>query len=179
MAKKETAQQTITVGDNVTMHYKCTLEDGTVTGDSYQTGETISFEVGKKAVLSGIDDRVVGMAVGDTNSFKLTPDEGYGNYDSDRIGVLPHENFPAEFIPQIQEGSVIPLQSKDGSHRLIGTVKEVGSDTFTVDFNHPLAGQTLSFEVEIVSINEDAPTTTEGAETTATATEGTENATTE
>jgi FKBP-type peptidyl-prolyl cis-trans isomerase 2 len=179
MAKKKAKATTINVGDNVTMHYKCTLEDGTVTGDSYQTGETISFEVGKKTVLSGIDERVVGMAVGDTSSFMLTPAEGYGDYDGDRIGVLPHENFPAEFIPQIQEGSVIPLQSKDGSHRLIGTVKEVGSDTFTVDFNHPLAGQVLTFDVEIVSINDDAATTTEGAETATTTTEGTEDAATE
>lgn len=179
MAKKKAKTTTINVGDNVTMHYKCTLEDGTVTGDSYQTGETISFEVGKKTVLSGIDERVVGMAVGDTNSFMLTPEEGYGDYDGDRIGVLPHGNFPPEFIPQLQEGSVIPLQSKDGSHRLIGTVKEVGADTITVDFNHPLAGQVLTFDVEIVSINETPATTTEGVETATTTTEGTEDGTTE
>ena len=178
MAKNKTT--TITVGDNVTMHYKCTLEDGTVTGDSYQTGETISFEVGKKTVLSGIDERVVGMAVGDTNTFTLTPEEGYGEYDNTRIGMIPHSNFPAEFVPQLREGSVVPLQSKDGSHRLIGTVKEIGEDTFTIDFNHPLAGQTLNFDVEIVSIDE--PTVvTEGVEsgTATTATEGAEDAVTE
>tara|TARA_R100000231_G_scaffold78853_1_gene60926 strand:+ start:496 stop:993 length:498 start_codon:yes stop_codon:yes gene_type:complete len=142
----------ISVGDEVEMHYKCTLEDGTVTGDSHQTGETISFEVGKKTVLAGIDERVVGMSVGDTSTFTLEPDEGYGDYDSSRIGSMPHENFPAEFIPQLQEGMIIPLQSKDGTSRLIGTVMEVGDDTVTVDFNHPLAGKTLNFDVEIVNI---------------------------
>jgi FKBP-type peptidyl-prolyl cis-trans isomerase 2 len=156
----------IGVGDNVTMHYKCTLEDGTVTGDSHQTGETISFEVGQKTVLAGIDDRVVGMSVGDTNSFKLTPEEGYGEYEADRIGEMPHSNFPAEFVPQLKEGMVIPLQSKDGTSRLIGTVRSVGEETITVDFNHPLAGQSLTFDVEIVSIEPTTGVTTEGTETT-------------
>lgn len=151
--KAKTTTATIKLGDEVEMHYKCTLEDGTVTGDSHQSGETISFEVGKKTVLSGIDNRVVGMAVGDTNSFTLTPDEGYGVYEEDRIGIMPHENFPEEFIPQLTEGMIIPLQSKDGTQRLIGTIKEVGDDSVTVDFNHPLAGQTLNFDVEIINIS--------------------------
>jgi len=167
----------IGVGDNVTMHYKCTLDDGTVTGDSHQTGETISFEVGQKTVLSGIDDRVVGMSVGDTNSFTLTPEEGYGEYDGDRIGEMPHSNFPEEFVPQLKEGMVIPLQSKDGTSRLIGTVRSVGEETITVDFNHPLAGQNLTFDVEIVSVEPTTETTTtEGTEST---TEGTETTTDE
>ena len=149
----ETEEKTlISLGDEVEMHYKCTLENGTVTGDSHETGETISFEVGKKTVLSGIDDRVLGIAVGGTNSFTLTPEEGYGDYFEDRIGTVPNDNFPAEFIPQLTEGMVIPLQSKDGGQRLIGTVKEVGDDEVTVDFNHPLAGQTLTFDVEIVKV---------------------------
>jgi FKBP-type peptidyl-prolyl cis-trans isomerase 2 len=151
--KAETTATKIKFGDEVEMHYKCTLEDGTVTGDSHQSGETISFEVGKKTVLSGIDNRVVGMAVGDTNSFTLTPEEGYGDYEEERIGIMPHDNFPEEFVPQLTEGMIIPLQSKDGSQRLIGTVKEVGDETVTVDFNHPLAGQTLSFDVEIINIS--------------------------
>jgi len=149
----ETEEKTlISLGDEVEMHYKCTLEDGTVTGDSHETGETISFEVGKKTVLSGIDDRVVGMSVGSTDSFTLTPEEGYGDYFEDRIGTVPNDNFPAEFIPQLTEGMVIPLQSKDGVQRLIGTIKEVGDEEVTVDFNHPLAGQTLTFDVEIIKI---------------------------
>jgi FKBP-type peptidyl-prolyl cis-trans isomerase 2 len=159
-------KQTINVGDNVTIHYRCTLEDGTLASDSQETGEPITFEVGQKTVLSGIDDRVVGMGVGDTKSFTLEPNEGYGEYDGTRIGHLPHSNFPAEFVPQLTEGMVIPLQSKDGAQRLIATVTEVGEETVTCDFNHPLAGKTLTFDVEVVTIDGATTTTTDTEETT-------------
>jgi FKBP-type peptidyl-prolyl cis-trans isomerase 2 len=168
MAKKKKSEKTenkqaVVDGDAITINYKCTLEDGTVTGDSFETGESLSFEVGAKTVLSGIDVNVVGMSVGDTKSFSIEAEEAYGAYDETRMGTLPPENFPENFLPQLEEGMVVPLQSKDGSHRLIATVKEVTSDGVQVDFNHPLAGQTLNFDIEVLSIG-DSASATEGSE---------------
>tara|TARA_R100001082_G_scaffold6498_2_gene4189 strand:+ start:511 stop:1014 length:504 start_codon:yes stop_codon:yes gene_type:complete len=162
---------TIEKGDTVKIHYKCTLDDGTIASDSKATNEPLEFNVGEKIVLSGIDEEIIGMETGEEKSFVLSPDRGYGEYFEDRISNLPKTNIPEQFVEQIEEGSVIPLMSKDGTSRLIATVKEVLDDDFVVDLNHPLAGKTLYFDVEVLEVNKP---TTETVEDVELPTEGTE-----
>lgn len=187
MAKKKANK--VKNGDLVTIHYKCTLEDGTVASDSKVTNEPLEFNVGSKMVLSGIDTNVVGMKEGEERSFTLVPAEGYGEYIDGNVSHLPKENIPAHFLNQLGPGSVIPLMSKDGTSRLVATIVEIEEETVLVDMNHPLAGQTLAFDVEVVSISEGITESTtsnaepEGKEASTTETddteEGTEDAVTE
>jgi len=158
-------------GDTVKIHYKCTLDDGTVASDSKATNEPLEFNVGEKVVLSGIDEEVIGMETGQEKSFVLGPDRGYGEYFEDRISNMPKTNIPDQFVDQITEGSVIPLMSKDGTNRLIATVKEVLEDDFVVDLNHPLAGKTLYFDVEVLEVSKSTSETVEDVDLP---TEGTE-----
>jgi FKBP-type peptidyl-prolyl cis-trans isomerase 2 len=146
-------------GSVVTIHYTCTLEDGTVASDSKVTNDPLEFSVGSKEVLSGIDESVLGMAVGEEKSFTLTPEKGYGEYFDERVSEMPKENIPAHFLNQLGPGSIIPLMSKDGSSRIVATIVEIKDESILVDMNHPLAGKVLNFDVEVVNITADAATT--------------------
>lgn len=146
-------------GSVVTIHYTCTLEDGTVASNSKVTDEPLEFSVGSKEVLSGIDESVIGMAVGEEKSFTLTPEKGYGEYFEERVSEMPKENIPAHFLNQLGPGSIVPLMSKDGTSRVIATIVEIKDESILVDMNHPLAGKTLNFDVEVVSITEETDTT--------------------
>ena len=154
-------------GSVVTIHYTCTLEDGTVASNSKVTNEPLEFNVGAKEVLSGLDESVIGMAVGEEKSFTLTPERGYGEYFDDRISEMPKENIPAHFLNQLGPGSVVPLMTKDGTSRIVATIVEIKDESILIDMNHPLAGKTLNFDVEVVSIGEDTTiaTTTESTDT--------------
>ena len=105
------------------------------------------------------DESVIGMAVGEEKSFTLTPEKGYGEYFEERVSEMPKENIPAHFLNQLGPGSIVPLMSKDGTSRVIATIVEIKDESILVDMNHPLAGKTLNFDVEVVSITEETDTT--------------------
>jgi len=149
-------------GSVVTIHYTCTLEDGTVASNSKVANEPLEFNVGAKEVLSGLDESVIGMAVGEEKSFTLTPEKGYGEYFEERVSEMPKENIPAHFLNQLGPGSIVPLMSKDGTSRVIATIVEIKDESILVDMNHPLAGKTLNFDVEVVNITEETDTTESG-----------------
>lgn len=155
-------------GDTIKIHYKCTLDDGTVASDSKMVDEPLEFGVGTKTVLSGLDENVLGMEVGEEKSFVLEPDRGYGDYFEERISNMPKENIPSQFIDQLGPGSVIPLMSKDGTQRLVATIVEIQEEEIVVDLNHPLAGKTLNFEVEVIDIVSSEGVTEEDLEPTLT-----------
>src|SRR5690606_34213696 len=131
-------------GDTVVLHYRGTLDDGTEF-DSSAGRDPLSFEVGGGRVISGFDDNVRGMAVGEKKTFRLEPEDAYGQPSDDYIITVPPQNAGGEF----QVGDRVTLGNQTPA--IVTEVHEDGS--VTVDANHPLAGQALTFEIEIVSIN--------------------------
>jgi len=135
-------------GDRVKIHYTGTLEDGTEF-DSSAGRDPLEFELGSGQVIPGFDKAVEGMAVGDSKSVTIPPEEAYGPRQEQMVQEVPKSALPKEMTPT--EGMALQTRSQDGQTIRL-TVTAVGEDTITVDANHPLAGKSLNFEIQLVEI---------------------------
>lgn len=138
----DSAATTVSEGDTVGVFYTGTLDDGTEF-DSNVGGEPLVFVVGAGQLIDGFDSAVLGMAVGETKTVRLEPSEAYGEPSPELIADLPSEGAP----PDLAVGDQVMLS--DGSRV---TILAINEDTITVDANHPLAGQALTFEITIESV---------------------------
>ncbi len=137
-----------TTGDTVLFHYTGCLTDGTVF-DSSEGREPLRVTLGSGQVIRGVDDALVGMAPGEEKSVTLEPDEAYGP----RRPELLHEVERAAIPPEVDIEVGKQLEGRDtGGQRLRLTVVEVADDKVTLDANHPLAGQELTFDLQLVEI---------------------------
>ena len=135
-------------GDTVSIHYTGSLDDGTEF-DSSDGREPLEFVLGSGQVIAGFDDAVTGMAVGDKKSVRMEADQAYGERRDELVQEVPRSALPEEIKPQ--EGMALQSQSPEG-HIMNLVVTNVADESITVDANHPLAGQALSFDIELVKI---------------------------
>jgi peptidylprolyl isomerase len=135
------------LGDRVTVDYTGTLGDGTIF-DSSIGKEPLTFVIGDGSVISGFDKAVMGMEVGDIKTFTIPPAEGYGEYREDLVVTLSCDTF--EELPEV--GQKVPLQNVISGQTLYFTVIAVSDDGVTLDGNSPLAGQSLTFEIELLAL---------------------------
>lgn len=138
-------------GRTVFVHYTGTLEDGSVF-DSSRERDPYAFVVGEGTMIAGFEDAVTDMAVGETKTVVIEPDHAFGPHYPDEVQTLPLKTFEGQ-IPTA--GQVIMLQSEDGQ-QVGATVLNVGMDGVEVDFNHPLAGKILTFEIEMIDVQDTA-----------------------
>jgi peptidylprolyl isomerase len=136
-------------GDKVKVEYTGTFDDGTVF-DSSEGREPLEFEVGSEQVISGFDESVIGMEIGEEKDAKLAPSEAYGDSDPTLLKKIPREKLPPGEEPQ--PGMVLELVTPDGV-RVPAKITEVTDKDVTIDLNHPLAGKTLNFKIKIVEIS--------------------------
>ena len=136
----------------VSIHYTLKDDNG-ATVDSSIGKEPLSYLHGRKNIISGLENALTGKNVGDKLNVTIPPEEAYGNYDEALIQVLPREAFGG--VEDIQVGMQFYSESPEGVQMI--TIKEVNGDQITVDANHPLAGQTLHFDVEIMGVREATP----------------------
>jgi FKBP-type peptidyl-prolyl cis-trans isomerase 2 len=131
-------------GDSVAVHYVGTLDDGSEF-DSSRTREPLVFEVGTDQVISGFDSAVNGMAVGGVATVRIPAADAYGEIDPELVFAVPIEEAPEDVAPgdEVLIGGVTT-----------GVVTAVSLTEVTIDTNHRFAGQALTFEIELVSINE-------------------------
>lgn len=135
-------------GDTVLVHYTGTLIDGTLF-DSSVGREPLQFRLGTGMVIKGFDDGVSGMAVGDKKKVEIPVDEAYGPVQEDMVFTFNRAEIPAD-IP-LELGLQLNMHGDDGQELPV-TVVDLTDTTLTVDGNHPLAGQVLVFELELVDI---------------------------
>jgi len=136
-------------GDVVGVRYKGTLEDGSVF-DENPEGPLLEFEVGSGRVISGFDEAVRGLKVGESKTVTCEPKNAYGEYDDANIAKVPRSQMPDP--PEGMElAPGLVLQLTTGQ---IAVVKEVGEDEVTLDGNHPLAGKQLTFSVTLKEIKD-------------------------
>jgi peptidylprolyl isomerase len=135
-------------GDSVHVHYTGRLDDGTQF-DSSEGREPLEFTLGSGQVISGFDEAVRGMEVGESRSVRVPLEDAYGPRHEQLIQEVPKSALPDEIDPSVG----MPLQTKGPDGRVLNlVVTAVSEETFTVDGNHPLAGQALNFDIELVKI---------------------------
>lgn len=135
-------------GDTVRVKFTGTLESG-VQFDTTEGREPMEFTIGAEQVIAGFDNAVVGMAPGEVKKIVLPPEEAYGYHDPQIVDTVPRNAIPQEI--KLAEGLVLEAKRDDG--QTFGfTVVEFNETTVTLDANHPLAGETLNFEIELVEI---------------------------
>ena len=135
-------------GDHVSVHYTGRLEDGTVF-DSSRDGEPIEFQLGSGTVIPGFDSAVQGMAVGEQREVRIAPEDAYGARRDDLRVPVPREQFPPGVEPEV--GRTLAVQVAPGQDAL-ATITDVDESSVTLDLNHPLAGETLVFDIELVGL---------------------------
>jgi len=141
---------TIANGNTVKVHYMGTLEDGTQFDNSYDRGEPIQFTVGAGAMISGFENGLVGMNVGEKKDLVLAPEDAYGSINEAAIQTVPRSEFPEGF--EFVEGATLQGQDPEG-RPFMAKISGLNEETVTLDMNHPLAGKTLNFQVEVVEIS--------------------------
>lgn len=139
---------TAKTGDTVQVHYKGMLDDGSQF-DASAGRDPLSFTVGAGQVIQGFDDAVTGMAVGEKKTVRIPPQEAYGEHRDDLIVQLERAQVPEHI--DLELGMGLQLQQPNGQPIAV-TVKSIEDNHVTLDANHPLAGEVLTFELELVAI---------------------------
>ena len=137
----------------VAFDYTLTLDSGEV-ADTSEGREPLKFLVGSGQIIPGLENEMIGMAVGDKKVVNVKPEEAYGVKDPAMIQTVPVEHIPDSI--NLQVGEMIQGQSEDG-HVVQGQIVEVDSNNAKIDFNHPLADQALTFDIEVVEIRDASP----------------------
>jgi peptidylprolyl isomerase len=150
------SNQTAKSGDNVNVHYTGTLDDGTVFDSSHYRGTTLNFTVGGGNTIAGFDNAVEGMQKDETKSVTIPFNQAYGPRLDELVQVVPKTFFPEdfEFVP----GAAIQGISQEG-YDVFAKLVEEQSDGYKLDFNHPLAGMDLTFEITLVDFEAEEEST--------------------
>jgi len=148
-AEKEKKDEATVASEGKTVKLEYTLTVDGKEADSSKGRGPMEFKTGSGQVLPGFEKAVMGMKVGEKKSFKLAPGDAYGPVEPQGIQNVPKNQLPPEITPKA--GMILTAQGKDGQSMPVKIV-EVKDDVIVMDFNHPLAGKTLNFDVEIIEI---------------------------
>jgi peptidylprolyl isomerase len=135
-------------GDKVKVHYHGKLTNGE-TFDASAGREPLEFEVGSGMVIKGFDEGVTGMTVGEKKTINIPFDEAYGSRNPDMVIEMPKDKFPKDL--DIEVGMPLGMSDPQGQQFQV-TIVEIKDDVVLLDANHPLAGQDLVFDLELVEI---------------------------
>ena len=135
-------------GDSVKIHYKGTLEDGTVF-DSSEGRDPLGFTIGSGEVIVGFEEAVLGMCAGESKNVLIPVDKAYGPINAEMIMTFPRDQVPAEIKPEV--GQQLQMAGPGGQPLMVSVV-EVTDEQIMLDANPPLAGKDLTFDIELVAI---------------------------
>jgi peptidylprolyl isomerase len=135
-------------GDTVKIHYTGRLEDGTVF-DSSAEREPLEFTISGGQVIPGFEQAVLGMTPGESKTEKIPMDQAYGPHREEMVLEVSREQIPPDINPEV--GQQLQIQQANGQSVPV-FVTEVTDNQITLDANHPLAGEDLTFEIQLVEI---------------------------
>jgi FKBP-type peptidyl-prolyl cis-trans isomerase SlpA len=138
----------VSPGSTVTLHLSLSLEDGTLAESTFGD-EPLTFTMGDGSLVSGLELGLYGLVSGATQRLLLYPEQAFGARDPEKIHRLPRLGFP-EDLP-LEPGLIIGFDTPSGEE-LSGMILSIENDEVEVDFNHPLAGHAVTFEVEIIDV---------------------------
>ena len=136
----------------VQVDYTGTLKNGVVF-DTSNGREPLEIMMGTGQLIQGFENALMGMAVGEEKTFTLSPEEAYGHHDENLIHEFERSNIPPEMNPEV--GQAVGMTTPDG-RQIPARITKVDDENITVDLNHPLAGEALTFAIKIVGITDEA-----------------------
>lgn len=150
-------------GDKVTINFTGKLEDGSIIDTTYPdaeghecSGDECEHEHGPMELVLGeedffipIEEALVGMAPGEKKTLTISPDDAFGDYDPENVFSVPRSEFPDDINPEVGQG--LEVAGEDDIEYMV-TVVEVTEEAVSLDTNHPLAGEDLTYEFELVEI---------------------------
>ncbi len=137
------------IGDKVTIEYTAKLNDGTIFERSADYPDPITFIVGQREVLPGLEKAVVGMHIGEEKNFILAPEAAFGLRDQDLVRKVSLEELPHG--QPLREGMVLTVNVANGKQQMV-TILKITSEGALLDFNHPLAGEALWIDMKVADI---------------------------
>lgn len=140
-------EQRIGPDKEVTLHFALSLESGEVVDSTFDK-KPATFKVGDGNLLPGFEQQLYGLKAGDKRTFQVTPEQGFGQHNPQNMQVMPRSQFEGM---ELSEGLLV-IFNDAAKTELPGVVKAFNDQQVTVDFNHPLAGKALSFEVDIIDV---------------------------
>ncbi|ANI30882.1 peptidylprolyl isomerase [Yersinia entomophaga] len=140
------------VQDNsaVLVHFTLKLEDGSTAESTRTHGKPALFRLGDGSLSDQLEEELLGLQIGDKHAFTLPPEAAFGLENPDLIQYFSRRDFAQTGLPDA--GTIMLFTTRDGSE-MPGVVREVAEESVTVDFNHPLAGQSISFDIEVLEID--------------------------
>ena len=136
-------------GDEISIHFTLSLEDGTVV-DATEEGEPMRFVLGTGEMIETLESHIKELNLGEEQTYLIGPEEGFGFRDEENVYDMAVSEFPEDM--QLEEGVVIGFDTPSGEE-VPGVIMERNGDQVKVDFNHPLAGRNLAFRVELLTVN--------------------------
>lgn len=139
----------IVKGSEVLMHFALKLDDGSAADSTRVHNKPAKLVVGDGSLTAGFEQHLLGMQAGQTGSFRLAPEQAFGQPDPDNIQHMERSRFGGI---EIEEGTIVAFDGPSGE--IPGVVRQISGQSVTIDFNHPLAGQHITFEVEVLDVKQ-------------------------
>ena len=136
----------IQTGTSVTLHFSLSLENGHIIDSNFE-GNPATFSVGDGNLLPGFESSLLGLEVGDEREFIISPENAFGQHNAQNVQAVDRGNFEES---ELEVGSILSFQNGDGE--LPGVIIAFEENQVMVDFNHPLSGKNIVFQVKIVEI---------------------------
>jgi FKBP-type peptidyl-prolyl cis-trans isomerase SlyD len=147
--EEQNMSDTISDGKVVSLAYVLTV-DGQEVSRTDST-DPLEYLHGAQNIIPGLESALTGKKVGDKINVTLNPDEAYGDYDEEEVEEIDRDEMPE--AEALEEGMLVEVEDEDG-YTYVATVTEITDDTVTLDFNPPLAGKTLTYNVEVLGLRE-------------------------
>ncbi|RLA41719.1 MAG: peptidylprolyl isomerase [Gammaproteobacteria bacterium] len=138
----------IAQGCVVTLHFSLALEDGSIIDSNFE-GSPATFTMGDGSMLPGFEDVLVGLGVNERASFRIEPEYGFGQHNPVNVQLMKRQHFPVDM--ELGHGLVVSFTDAAKSE-LPGVITAIAGDEISVDFNHPLAGKSIVFDVQVLGI---------------------------
>jgi FKBP-type peptidyl-prolyl cis-trans isomerase 2 len=136
-------------GDEVKIHYVAKFQDGRIVENTYND-EAQSFKIGQHVLLPVLEDNLIGLKKGDKKEITISPDKAFGKKKENLIQEVPKSIFK-NGISENSPGDVVEMTSEDGN-RILATIRELKKNSVILDLNHPLAGETITYNMEVIDI---------------------------
>ncbi|MCZ4373041.1 FKBP-type peptidyl-prolyl cis-trans isomerase [Vibrio diazotrophicus] len=140
---------TINQNSAVTLHFTIKLKDGSVADSTHNLGKPAKFVIGDGSLSENFEKCLIGMTAGQAQAIELIAEDAFGQPNPDNIHHMDRAKFIGE--TEVEVGTIMAFSGPDGME-IPGIITEIVGDSVTVDFNHPLAGQDVIFDVEILSV---------------------------